>query len=199
MLRVFVALPIPLEVAEQLVALVPPDLEGLKRVKPELLHVTLAFVGWLREDRVPDVVAAVGGAAQAGRSFEVELDAVGRFPPKGRPRVVWVGTGAAAPRIAALGTGVRDALAEAGVPFDPKPLQPHVTLARVREDAALGDARAIGSAVGQAKVPAGLRFRAESIHVMQSKLTPRGPLYSSLAEARLPEAGRDGGTTEHVA
>jgi 2'-5' RNA ligase len=183
-IRVFVALPVPLHVAEQLAALVPAELKGLKRVGPELMHVTLAFIGWLDESRVAQVAGAVGIAAPRVRAFEVPLEAVGRFPATGRPRVIWVGTGAEE-RILTLGGVVRDALAEASIPFDIKPLRPHITLARVREDVAVQDARAIGSSVARAKVPEGLRFRAGTVNVMQSVLTPKGPRYSSLRECAL--------------
>lgn len=145
MIRLFVALPVPLSVAEQLAALVPADLEGLKPVGPELMHITLAFIGWLEESRVEHVTAAVEEGAARGRAFDVPLGTVGRFPPTGRPRVIWVGTGAEEP-ILALGGLVRDALSEASIPFDLKALRPHITLARVREGVAVQDARAIGSA-----------------------------------------------------
>jgi 2'-5' RNA ligase len=184
-IRLFVALPVPVDVAEQLAALVPDELKGLKRVGPELMHVTLAFIGWLDETRVAQVTRAVEAGAERGLPFDVPLEAVGRFPPSGRPRVIWVGTGAAEERILALGALVRDALSEAAIPFDLKPLRPHVTLARVREDASLQDARAIGSAVARAKVPEGLRFRAGAVNVMRSILTPKGPRYSSLRQCPL--------------
>lgn len=184
MIRIFVAIPIPLDIARTLAGLVPPDLEGIKRVGPELMHVTLAFVGWLEEARVADVTAAVESAAPASRAFDIELEGVGRFPPTGRPRVVWVGT-TAGPRIEQLGALVRAELARSGVPFDPKPVRPHVTLARVREDAALEEARAVAAAMRGAQVPPGLRFRAGGIAVMRSVLTPKGPRYSTLADVPL--------------
>lgn len=187
MIRLFVALPVPLPVAETLAALVPAELEGLKPVGPELMHITLAFIGWLEETRVARVTAAAEEGAARGRAFDVPLGAVGRFPTTGRPRVIWAGTGAEEP-ILSLGGAVRDALSEAAIPFDLKALRPHVTLARVREGVSIQDARAIGSAVARARVPDGLGFRADTVHVMQSVLTPKGPRYSSRAQLPL----RDG-------
>lgn len=184
MIRLFVALPVPFDVAEKLAKLVPTGLEGLKPVGPELMHITLAFIGWLEESRVAHLTAAVEESAARGRAFDVPLGAVGRFPPTGRPRVIWVGTGAEGP-IQTLGGVVRDGLSEAAIPFDLKALRPHITLARVREGALVQDARAIGSAVARAKVPDGLSFRAGTVEVMQSTLTPRGPRYSSRASIRL--------------
>lgn len=184
----FVALPVPLDVAEELAALIPAGLEGLKPVGPELMHITLAFIGWLDESRVAQVTAAVQEGAARGRAFDVPLGTVGRFPPTGRPRVIWVGTGAEEP-IVALGGVVRDALSEASIPFDLKALRPHITLARVREGVAVQDARAIGSAVARAKVPEGRGFRADTVEVMQSVLTPKGPRYSSRAQLPLRADG----------
>lgn len=184
MIRLFVALPVPLDVAEKLATLVPAELEGLRPVGPELMHITLAFIGWLDESRVAHVTAAVKEGASGARAFDVPLGPVGRFPPTGRPRVIWVGTGPEEP-IVALGGRVRDALSEAAIPFDLRVLRPHVTLARVRVGVAVQEARAIGSAVARARVPDGLGFRADSVLVMQSTLTPRGPRYSSRASIPL--------------
>lgn len=183
MIRLFVALPVPLSVAEELAALIPADLEGLKPVAPELMHITLAFIGWLEEARVAHVTSAVHEGVVRGRAFALPLGTVGRFPPTGRARIIWVGTGAE-DQVVALGRLVRDALSEASIPFDLKALRPHITLARVRESVAVSGARAIGSAVARAKVPEGLGFLADTVEVMQSVLTPDGPTYFS--RARLP-------------
>jgi 2'-5' RNA ligase len=191
MIRVFVALPIPLDVATRLVGLVPQELEGLKPVGPELMHVTLAFVGWLDESRVPEVTAAVERAVAGARGFDVGLAGVGRFPPTGRPRVVWVGT-TAGPQIEELADHVRTQLGRHGVPFDPKPVRPHVTLGRAREDASLESARAVAAAVRGAQVPPGLRLRVNAVEVMRSTLTPRGAQYSVLA--RVPLGRRSKGS-----
>lgn len=168
--------------------LVPADLDGLRRVQPELFHVTLAFIGWIEDARTADVTEAVRTAVAGQPAFEVALDEVGRFPPTGRPRVLWAGASSAVPRIEALATLVRGGLQRAEIPFDAKPARPHVTLARVREDAGGDVARAVAAAARTSRVPAGLGFTAASVHVMQSTLTPQGPRYSSRAEVPLEEA-----------
>lgn len=185
--RIFVALPIPPETAGALAGLLPQELSGLKRVGAELLHVTLAFIGSVGEERVPEIATAVEAAASGGRAFDVAIDGLGRFPPSGRPQVLWVGTGAAAAEIERLGELVRAGLARGRVPFDPKPLRAHVTIARVRDDASADEAKAIAAAVAGARAPAGLRFRADAVHVMESTQSPRGPRYSSRARIPLPE------------
>ena len=80
---------------------------------------------------------------------------------------------------------VRASLEAAGLPFDPKPLQPHITLARIRDDASVEQARAVASAVAAARVPEGLAFEVDGIDVMSSVLTRSGPRYSLVARAPL--------------
>jgi 2'-5' RNA ligase len=185
--RIFVAIPIPLDVARPLAAIVPQGLGGLRHVEPEFLHVTLAFVGSIDEPRVADVVAAVEAAAGGQERFRIELAGVGRFPPTGRTRFIWAGAAGSAERIEGVGDRVRSELARRGLPFDPKPLRAHVTLARMREGATAEEARAVAAAVAAARVPAGLGSIADEVHVVESTLSPRGPRYSS--RARVPLQG----------
>jgi 2'-5' RNA ligase len=148
------------------------------------MHVTLAFLGETPDDRLPDVTAAVETAARGVTAFDVELDRSGRFPPTGRPRVVWLGIGAGAPNLMALGERVRAELGRRTIGFDNKPLRAHVTIGRVREDVDVVDARAIAASVEAMRLPH-LRFRADSVVVFESRLSPRGPKYTPRATASL--------------
>lgn len=186
--RIFIAIPLPPDLAQKVAALVP-DHPALRRVDPALLHFTLAFVGSLPEERVADVAEAVTAAGNGVRAFRMSLDEVGRFPPSGLPRVIWAGSGdpAAGSRLVELGAAVRAELARRSVPFDAKPLLPHVTLARVRDGATRDDAQAIRGSLAVVRVPAGLGFDAQVVHVMESVLGPKGPRYSTRAEIALRE------------
>lgn len=188
--RLFVAIPFSSGVAAQLAALLPPDVPSLRRVAPEVLHLTLAFIGSVGEERVADVTAAIEAAARECPPFHIAFDGLGRFPDRGPARTVWMGTGAAAGPIERLAARVRGALAGRGVPFDPKPLRPHVTLARVRDGATERDRAAIAAAVASARVPAGLETAADAVHVMESVLSRSGPRYASRARTAL--VGRRG-------
>jgi 2'-5' RNA ligase len=188
--RIFVSIPLPERTAAVLDGVLP-DLRGLRRVAPGLMHVTLAFIGQAQEDQVSRIVGAVRVAATGHGPFDVELSAVGKFPDHGRPRTIWAGTSArAADAIVRLGASVRAELLRHRIAFDPKPLRAHVTLARVRDDVTEDDARAIANAVSRARVAAPLTFRVVGVHVMESRLSPGGPLYSSRGE--LPLTGPPG-------
>lgn len=156
--RLFVALDLPAEVREALVAWRAPLLAaaegGLRAVDPAALHVTLCFLGALPLAAVEPVgeavVGAVGGAAPDGgvagagggpRGGGARGPPVGGLSPDGglwlprrRPRVLTVALGDGAGALAALQAAVAEALAAGGW-FTPerRPFLPHVTVARVRE------------------------------------------------------------------
>lgn len=148
------------------------------------MHVTLAFLGQTSDEQLADVSAAVAAAASGVTAFDIEIDHPGRFPPTGKPRVIWLGIGAGAPAILALGDRVRAELAGREIAFDRKLLRAHVTLARAREDVSIVDARAIAAAAEAMRIPH-LRFRADAVVVFESVLSPRGPRYTPRSSASL--------------
>jgi RNA 2',3'-cyclic 3'-phosphodiesterase len=162
-------------------------------VKPELMHVTLAFLGPTPDERLVEVTAALESAAATVTAFDVELARPGRFPVSGRPRVVYLGIGAGAPTVLALGERVRAELGRRDLRFDAKPLRAHVTLGRAREDVTIVDARAIAAATEAMRVPH-LRFRVDTVVALESVLSPRGPRYTARATVPLrsgrPPLGR---------
>ena len=125
--RLFVALEIPEELRPALSAL-RRGIPGARWVPDEQFHLTLAFVG--------EVEGPVATAARDGLNgvradpFELELSGVGRFPPRGRARVLWAGL-RETDEVAALADAVRRCLSRRGVPTESRRFAPHVTLARL--------------------------------------------------------------------
>lgn len=160
-----------------------PDLPLLRRVAPELMHVTLAFIGNVPEAALADATAAANEAARATRAFELRLGALGQFPERGRAHVVWLGFTDPAPLVELAGH-VRRSLTAHGVSFDDKPFRPHLTLARVREEADRVELRDLAVALRAAAAPSGT-FTVDAVHVIESTLSPKGPRYTARATAAL--------------
>ena len=86
---------------------------------PSSLHMTLAFIGeW------PDNIAGI--LPPVAQPFPLRLSGIGLFQ---EAKVIWAGVEASEP-LNKLAECVRNNLSEAGIPFDPKPFVPHITLAR---------------------------------------------------------------------
>jgi 2'-5' RNA ligase len=181
--RRFVAVRLPSDVAAKASAVLP-RMRALRPVQPELMHVTLAFLGAVDDARLDDVIAAAREAAVASRPFRLSLDTAGRFPERGSPHVVWLGIGEGSADIGALAAAVRAGLASRGISFDDKPFRAHVALARVRERADREEARQVSQALRSVAPPA-MGFTAGAVSVVESKLSPKGPLYTDRATLRL--------------
>jgi 2'-5' RNA ligase len=95
-------------------------------------HLTLRFFDELPENRVEDVRGAAGAAAEGVPCFDLELESVGCFPPRGPAKVVWVGCGAGREALVAFAEAISRALESRGFPGDTRPFSPHLTLARAR-------------------------------------------------------------------
>jgi 2'-5' RNA ligase len=186
--RLFVAVRLPPDVAARASAVLPP-MRALRPVLPELMHVTLAFLGAIDDARLDDVIAAAREAAAASHAFRLSLETVGRFPERGSPHVAWLGVGEGSAEISALAADVRTALGSRGIPFDDKPFRAHVALARVRERADREDARVVSQAIRAATPPA-VAFTADALSVVESKLSPKGPVYTDRATVPLAVGGK---------
>ena len=57
---------------------------------PDRLHVTVRFIGEANEARALAIRSALGATIDAS-VFDVTVEGVGAFPPKGPPRVLWAG------------------------------------------------------------------------------------------------------------
>ena len=140
------------------------------------VHLTLKFLGNVETARLADVGRALAAAAATRPAFDLEVNGLGAFPTRTRPRVLWAGVGAGAAETAAVAAGVDDALAGLGFDRESRPFAAHVTLGRVREprvNPRLAQALEAATAFG--------RQRISHISLMKSELSPRGARYTELA------------------
>jgi 2'-5' RNA ligase len=136
-LRAFVALEVGAELHAALAELLAGPVagfRGLKRVRPEGLHLTLRFFGETRADQVEPLAAALAPAAAACPAAAAAATGLGVFPGRGAPRVLWIGLDLPAP-VLALQAACERAARGAGFAPERRPFAPHVTLGRWREHA----------------------------------------------------------------
>ncbi len=154
----------------------------LRWTNPANLHFTLRFLGEIPLAQVAKAKVATREAAVGAQPFSIALVSLGAFPSVQRPRVVWIGVGEGRESMQALAERVDDRLTHYRFPVEPRQFQAHLTLARVR------DARewaGLVRALSQFKdVDVGSQ-QVDSIAVIESQLSPRGPTYARVEEVRL--------------
>lgn len=105
----------------------------------------------------------------------------GFFPPRGAPRVVWLGFDRGAAECGAYFGALDAALGGTGFPAETRPFSPHVTVARVRK-AVRGDDWAGLARDLTLDWPV---FRVFTAVLWQSVLRPSGPEYRRIREVDL--------------
>jgi RNA 2',3'-cyclic 3'-phosphodiesterase len=150
-------------------------------------HLTLAFLGEVPEPRVP--VAKEALASGVARWRTERADQAGHAPPPrlwlagagrfGRRRftVLWVGLSGDVDALRSLGRAVRRELRRSGVPFDGKPLRPHLTFARPGDRVPAEHLAADLAALARYEGPA---WTVEEVHLVRSHLGPK-PVHETLA------------------
>ena len=126
-MRLFVALPIPDPVAQQLL-LLQGGVPGARWQAREQLHLTLRFIGDVdgRDARaLDDALAGIDAPA-----FELQFHGVGQFGNK-QPHTLWAGA-RKNELLDHLARKVDTAIRRVGQPQDAHKFTPHVTLARLR-------------------------------------------------------------------
>lgn len=152
-------------------------------VRPENLHLTLAFLGDTFAARIPGLVSALDGAAGAVRPFDLDIGGLGSFGSPRAPRVIWAGTAEAPAALRDLHGRVAEVLRSHGVPLETRPFAAHVTLGRVRSSRG---ADALTSALrSPMNPPPGGRLAVDRADLMRSELGPGGPVYTVLHESPL--------------
>jgi 2'-5' RNA ligase len=148
-------------------------------VKPEHMHLTLVFLGEVADERVPAIVEA-GATPIAQSSFVVGFGGIGTFPPRGAPRVLWLGVVEGEREVIALQAAVAARLVSLGVPPEARPFHPHLTLARWR------DGQGADRPPAEAGTPKTIaRVEVRTVTLFQSRLSSNGPTYTALAQAPL--------------
>jgi len=187
MIRTFIAIELPDHVKRGLGRTITMCKEqvatrSVKWVAVDSIHVTLKFLGDVPASRIEDIRRALGPLCEAAAPMRLTVAGLGAFPSPAAPRILWAGLGGDLEPLSALAQEIDEALVALCFPAEHRPFAPHLTLARLREDATAGTRALLGSMVTRSRPPQPLSFDASSASIMRSQLTPQGPIYSRLAE-----------------
>lgn len=154
------------------------DMKGIKLVEPSLIHVTLKFLGYIEENRVGEIEAALKKVTV--RPFQAKMRSLGGFPNPRNPRVIWVG---AEGDFVELNKQVEALMEGIGFPVEGR-FQPHVTIGRVKFPTPEQKQKLPGLFEKYKDFDAG-EMTVDSIHLMKSTLSLKGPRYDVLKEIPL--------------
>jgi 2'-5' RNA ligase len=188
-MRLFIALELPAAVQTALQKIQQQiqrsGTHPVKWVRPEGMHLTLQFLGETEEQRVPailDALEAVQVAHTQAMVSPLYLAAAGAFPHLKRPQTLWVGVDGDTRALSQMQQAVGQGMEPLGFAPETRPFRAHLTLGRVRKDAASRERAALGAAVAALPQPAAVNWSIGNPYLFESTLTPAGPIYRRISQ-----------------
>jgi 2'-5' RNA ligase len=178
-MRLFVGIPLPLEVIEALERLarsLRAAGDSLRWTAPETWHITLQFLGGTPAEQYQCVVPHL--AAIRSPEVPVWLSGTGIFDPAG---VFWAGVNVS-PELRVLEKRIVDATGQCGFTAEGRPYHPHITLARAKGDGRVRDLRRLQSRVKQVEFPS---FTSSEFLLYESFTGPGGARHEVRERFRL--------------
>lgn len=155
--------------------------DGVRWVPASQWHVTLRFLGETPAAAVEGLVEGLGHLAARCSPFPAVLRGAGVFPPRGEPRVLWVGV-EADEALRSLRDGVEAVVRSLGFPEEERPFLPHLTLARAGAGGSLAGAR---PRVAGVRDRVWGRWEVRGFTLFRSELRPAGAVHRPLAQFNL--------------
>jgi len=148
----------------------------VKWVSPEATHLTLKFLGETKDEQAVEVCSITMEVASRHKSFDFAVESVGHFGGRSA-RVLWVGAGHDCNNLLQLQQDLDQELASAGWPGETRKFAGHLTLCRIRNPKA--GIKLVQAARKYENLKLGI-VSADSVCVYESRLTPKGPIYTAL-------------------
>jgi RNA 2',3'-cyclic 3'-phosphodiesterase len=196
MIRAFLAIELSEELRAQ-IALVQQDLK--RRLDREAsrgtriswtqagsLHLTIKFLGDIDEQLVDPLRLTLDPLLRPSPAIAIPMERFGAFPHPDQPRVLWVGPSEpwghseAARQLSALHQTVEGCCCRT-LSMEPenKQLNPHLTVARIKEGHSLAGQALAKSGVLERPLSVG-SLAVQSVVLMRSELRPSGSIYTRL-------------------
>jgi 2'-5' RNA ligase len=155
--------------------------EKIKWVDPQVMHITIAFLGDTDERIIPSVSDIIKQTALNHPSFELFFRSVGIFRNLHDPRVIWIGT-ETNQVLQGIKTELDNELSKFGFEKETREFRPHLTLGRIKY---LKNRSALDDAIQLYKDQDVQKEQISELIYYESILKPEGPEYHSIINASL--------------
>ena len=183
-MRTFIAIELNKEIKDSLTE-IQKELESsqadIKWVKPENIHLTLKFLGEVKEAKIPEIIQRLQEFGDQIKPFTVRISDLGAFPSPTSARVIWAGVKEETTELMKLAEIIEDGLVKLGFPKESRKFSAHLTLGRLRSNKNKGK---LIRELEKIKIP-GLTQRINSIGLFKSVLHPTGGVYQKLSAINL--------------
>lgn len=188
-MRTFIAVEIPAEIKEKIGRYIDSlrgSFKNVKWVSPENLHLTIKFLGEVKEKDLGALIKCMEPILSDFSAFDLALEHTGFFPSFKNPKVIWIGSDGGADNLLDIFQELEHCLENIGFDRDSRMFSPHLTIGRVKR---YNSKNSTGSNFdGDIPEFDPVKFNVNGIVLIKSTLTPQGPIYEKLYEGKMKEA-----------
>jgi len=184
-IRAFIAMNLP-ESVLQLVQQIQLRLKsmGIRMtwVAPQNVHLTLKFLGDIEPADIEKIAAAISESAVQLSPLLFSARGIGVFPDLRMPRVLWLGLTGDIFRLMAFQKNLEDRLFDISQGLwkrEERHFKAHLTVGRIK---ARIDPALLIQAIRELEQVQSDAFTVDTFHLMQSRLTPSGSIYTTLKQ-----------------
>jgi RNA 2',3'-cyclic 3'-phosphodiesterase len=135
-IRSFLALELPPPIKHELLR-IHGELKRLsldvRWVRPEGVHLTVVFMGDVRDGDIPAMIEGIGEVCSHYGPFPITLRSMGCFPNSRNPRVLWLGVEGDLGRMSRFRDDLQEKLLPFGIRPEKRGIRPHLTVGRFKK------------------------------------------------------------------
>lgn len=184
--RTFIALDLGESVRRELTNIIgkmAKELPVIRWVDPAGIHLTLAFLGDLTDERLVEAMQAAETAAHQVAPFACRLSHLGVFDSLLHPRVLWVGIDEPSDSLQQLHRALNRELEQRKFTVETRPFSPHLTLARIKISLKPDEQQRLRHLLVETQITASSPVhRVDQLCVMKSELLRSGARYTHLRD-----------------
>ena len=168
--RLFIAIDLP-DVVKKNLETMFFGIPGARWVPPDQIHLTVRFIGEVDGAMFLDIKNVLEKIRIS--PFELQIKGVEHFPPRGKPRVIWVGLGKSEP-LQAMRRKIDTSLLKIGLEPEGRKYSPHITMARLKNSPLQKVADFLAGNGLFRQEP----FQVKNFLLYSSTLTPKGAIHN---------------------
>ena len=186
-IRTFIAIELPEEIIYT-IGKVQEEIKShgfkIRWVRPGNIHLTLKFLGNIKEADTEKVGRAISESVKGYRPISLVVKGIGVFPGIKRPRVIWLGISEQFDLLTGLQKTLDEKLEAIGFPKEKRPFRGHLTMGRIKDKI---DPKRLHGVLKEFAQFESEHFFAHRIILYKSELKPKGAVYTKLADQLLIE------------
>jgi len=156
-------------------------LDKVNLVRPDLIHITLNFLGNTEDYKINPLIQGMQDAAKDVPPFILTIGKIGIFGSRDRPRVLWLGA-SNTKSLQQLHRQLQKELIKIGFKPEHENFVPHLTLARIKK---IDDRRFFWNKIELLKQDFVQQLHVDKIILFESILRGHVPIYRKITEVPL--------------